>query len=495
MRTGAKVGLTIATFVTLVGGYLVADMFDLVPGMLTLAPPHAHPAPFPTARGALPGEDLTTAFTLLPTDAPQPPEEQLQHLVTRLAADERLGGHVGIVVADVATGQWLASANPDSLFVPASTQKVLTAVAVHHDLDPEARLATTVLLDEFYHAYLVGGGDMLIGPDAGDPTSVLGHAGLADLADQVAEYLQAAGRSVVGLTLVDDLFTGPAIPAEVPEADVFAGHTAPVAALAVNIGARNEDMTGQRAADPALQAAYLFGSLLHERGIQLVGGVGRAAAPADGREIARIESATIGEISAWTQLRSDNPLTEVLGRLVAIERGHPATGAGAIYAVLESVSELGVDVSAASLVDLSGLGRGSLLPPRLLMDTLLATTTPEHSATLPAFSDQPVCGLSGTLSGRCGPTSLTPANPARGVARAKTGALPGVRGLTGTVLTVDGRLLAFTIHADQFEQPAGGGAQNLIDWFVGQLAALDDPEWEPQYPAPSPSPEPEAEQE
>ncbi|WP_280949931.1 D-alanyl-D-alanine carboxypeptidase [Xylanimonas protaetiae] len=121
----------------------------------------------------------------------------------------------------------------------------------------------------------------------------------------------------------------------------------------------------------------------------------------------------------------------------------------------------------ATLVDLSGLGRGSLLTPHQLADVLLLTTDPAHPQLRDVMVDLPVGALSGTLESRFGGD-----NPARGFVRAKTGSLPSIVGLSGTVVTSDDRLLVFSLAADAVEPGATVGARMIFDRFVGQLAAL-----------------------
>ena len=72
------------------------------------------------------------------------------------------------------------------------------------------------------------------------------------------------------------------------------------------------------------------------------------------------------------------------------------------------------------------------------------------------LSGLPVAGYDGTLFDR------GDAGAAPGTVRAKTGTLLGVHALAGTVVTADGRLLAFAVVAD------GSGSE------VAAESALDD---------------------
>jgi D-alanyl-D-alanine carboxypeptidase/D-alanyl-D-alanine-endopeptidase (penicillin-binding protein 4) len=162
---------------------------------------------------------------------------------------------------------------------------------------------------------------------------------------------------------------------------------------------------------------------------------------------------------------SDNSVAEALGRLVAVERGLPATFEGATAAVLAEVAALGVDTSGTTLEDCSGLSASSLVPPRLLVDVLLRAQE-EQVGLVPLLTDLPVGGWQGTLTDRF------TAGPARGLLRAKTGSLPGVTSLAGTLQTTSGRLLAFAVLADA--TPPGGqyGPRAAIDEALQELAAL-----------------------
>ncbi|GAB2471673.1 D-alanyl-D-alanine carboxypeptidase/D-alanyl-D-alanine endopeptidase [Xylanimonas ulmi] len=461
-----RAGATAVTVVALLGGYLVADAHDVVPGMLTLAPAPPAPAPFPTPPGAMLGPEPAPILRTLPDDAPVPSASDVGALVADLAGDARLGPHVGALVVDAATGDTLGAADANAGFTPASTQKVLTAVAALQELGPDRTLDTKAVLDGD-RLVLVGGGDMLLAAGAGDPDAVNGRAGLGDLAAQAAARITVSGKTQVRLAVEDTLFTGPAVAPAVPEDEVTLGFVAPVASLAVNVAMLGEGSWGPRAPDPALAAAQAFAQELATRGVTVTGSIVRASEPSRGRVVGQVSSASIGEISGWAMQYSDNTITEVLGRLVAIETGRPGSNEGATQAVRSVVESLGVDLAGAVLVDCSGLGRGSRLTPRQLADTLRLTTDPAHPHLRDAAVDLAVGALSGTLASRFGGE-----NPARGLVRAKTGSLPGVVGLAGMVVTADDRLLVFALQADQIESGATVGARMIFDAFVGRLATL-----------------------
>ena len=467
MRWRIRTGAAVTVVAVLIGGYLVADAYDVVPGMLTLAPAPAEPAPFPTAPGAVPGPSPSPVLETLPADAPVPSASDVGALVHGLATDTRLGSHVGAVVVDALTGEKLGALGASSGFVPASTQKVLTAVAALTELGPDKTLDTKAMLDADGRVVLVGGGDMLLAAGAGSASAVNGRAGLGDLAAQVAAKVRVSGQTSVRLLLDDSLFTGPAVAPAVPPAEATMGFVAPVASMAVNVALLQPGSFGPRAPDPAMAAAQAFSRALKEHGVSVTGDIGRGHAGDDARLLGVVHSAPIREVSAWAMQTSDNTITEVLGRLVALQQGRPGSTDGSTQAVLASVSRLGVDLTGAHLVDCSGLGRGSSLTPTQLTDVLRLTVDPAHPRLREVATDLAVANLSGTLDARFGGD-----NPGRGLVRGKTGSLPGVVGLTGLVVTRDDRLLVFALMADHVESGATVGARMIFDQFVGRLAAL-----------------------
>ena len=447
------------------GAYLTADAYDVVPGLVTLAPVPEPPAPFPTAPGAVPAPPLEPVLLALAADAPVPTEDQVTALVAALAGDARIGPSVGIVVADQLTGEILAQHDDVTPHTPASTAKLATAVAAMSALGAERTVQTRVVRGAAGQIVLVGGGDMMLAAGEGDPAEVNGRAGLADLARQTARALTLAGDTTVTLGVDDTLFAGPAVSPAWDASYVRDGFAAPITALAVNIAALRDDVGyPPRQADPSLSAGASFATALAAAGITVTAPPKRTTAPADALELGSVDSAPMSQVVAYFLNNSDNVISEVVGRLVAIDAGLPGSFDGATDAVLARAQQLGVDTTGARLADASGLAAGSALPAQTLLGLLRIITDSQHAELRLVAVDLPIGGLRGTLSDRFG------SPPARGLVRAKTGSLPGVTSLAGTVMTVDGRQLQFVVLADQ--TPAGGQSapRVAIDAFVAQLA-------------------------
>lgn len=462
---GRVVGTGMLVVVLAAGAYATADAYDKVPGLVTLAAEPAPPNPFPTAPGAVEPAALVPALTDLDPQVPLPGGPTLQAMVDGLVADPRMGTSVGVLIQDQLTGETLASHLPDEGRTPASTAKLVTAIAALSTLSPDMTLPTTVVRGDGNRIVLVGGGDMMLAAGAGDPAATEGHAGLAELAAQTAKTLQLEGATTVELGVDDGLFTGPRLSPAWNPADIAAGFVAPVTALAVDTAKIKPGEYPPRYADPSLAAARTFAVRLAENGITVTGSPFRADKPANGREIGRVESATLDKIVHHFLDTSDNTITEVVSRLVAIDEGLPATFDGGSAAVLHAVDVAGVDTTGSHLVDASGLGAGSILPPSLLTGLVRLSTDPANPDLRDVATGMPIGGLTGTLSDRYTQSQ------ARGMVRAKTGSLPHVTALSGTVLDADSRQLVFAVLADATPDGGQWGPRAAIDEFVTRLAA------------------------
>jgi D-alanyl-D-alanine carboxypeptidase/D-alanyl-D-alanine-endopeptidase (penicillin-binding protein 4) len=200
-----------------------------------------------------------------------------------------------------------------------------------------------------------------------------------------------------------------------------------------------------------------------------VGPVTRAPAPEGGLELAAVHSAPMGDVVEYFLHTSDNAITEVVCRLVAVRTGLPGSFDGGAQAALAAVRAMGVDTAGARLSDCSGLGDGSVLPASTVLGLLRLTVDPARPELRRVAVGMPVAAYSGTLADRF------TRSPAAGEVRAKTGSLSGVTSLAGTVVDDDGRALLFAVLADR--TPPGGqpAPRAAIDAFVTRLAACGCP--------------------
>ena len=161
--------------------------------------------------------------------------------------------------------------------------------------------------------------------------------------------------------LDDSLFSGPSLsPAWSPD-DVAAGEVAPLFPLALNSARFDPAVTtGPRPRDAAMTAAEAFADRLSAAGaaagLTVAPGVARLPAgrkpAADaggqaGKLLAEVQSATVSQQVDLLLRTSDNYLTEVIGRMVAVASGKPASNDGAVAAVLQQLEELKIPVGHA----------------------------------------------------------------------------------------------------------------------------------------------------
>ena len=450
MRKATIAVLTAATLA--VGGayYGLADALDLAPGPLSAAEPSYAVRPFPTPS---PVEAPGPHVTGLAADAPTPSATVLSGYAGTLAGDSLIpGATTGVSVIDVATGTELVDHQASVPLTPASSNKVLTAWASLSALGGSHRVETSAVLSGGT-VTLVGGGDVLLAADAGDPSAVVGHAGLGDLARAAAAELTGQGVTSVGVALDDTLFTGPAWNSGWESGnEAWVGQIQPIMVDVTAYGS-----TGYPA-DPAMEAARAFSQALSAAGITVTGEVTRAAAPAGATKLASVQSAPLADVLSVSNKASDNTMTEVEGRVLAAATGREASFTGATQAVREQLQADGFDVTGLTLVDVCGLAKGDKVPAHLLAQ-IIARAAGADGGTVgrDLLTALPVGALDGTLSDRYVGTS------AAGVVRAKTGSLDQTVSLTGTVVTADGRLLAYSVIIDGFPEGGMWSARTAMD--------------------------------
>ncbi len=365
-------------------------------------------------------------------------------------------GRLGLSVVDAESGRAVLEIGADRPATPASTAKIVTAVAVLSVLDPTAVLTTRLLEGAPGDLVLVGGGDpSLVG--AHPVVDGLGGGSLATLA------ASATGRAVRRIVVDDSLFSGPTLGPSWKPGYVTGGDVAPVGALMVDGGRSSED--GPRAADPALHAGRQLAALLR------VTTVVRGRATAGAVEVGHVDSAPIARLVEAMLSRSDNDLAEALGRHVALATKAPGTFVGAAAATQAALEPLlqraGIAASAVQLKDASGLSRDNTVQPGALSRLLaVAAQDPRFG---PLLSGLPVAGFDGTLAKRYR------TSPAAGEVRAKTGTLNGVSALAGVVRTREGAVLAFAFTANGIPVSGTLRAQTALDRLATALAGCGCP--------------------
>ncbi|MFF0744154.1 D-alanyl-D-alanine carboxypeptidase/D-alanyl-D-alanine-endopeptidase [Streptomyces sp. NPDC004111] len=416
-----------------------------------------HESPRPDPAEPDPAPSAGTVLGALGAAAPPAGDGRFAKTLGPLLDSAALGQLRTASVVDAATGKQLYGRGERTAMTPASTVKIATTVAALSALGPDHRIATTVLATADGKRIVLKGG--------GDPT--LEKEGLRALATDTARALRDRGAGPVSLAYDTTLYTGPDIH------PIGAGNEnlARVTPLMVNEGRTDGTRSGigDRTPDPAGDAARAFAAELRALGVELTGDPVDEKAPADAAPVAKALSAPLSALVERTLTNSDNDIAEALARQTALAAGEEVSFEGAGKAVYDTLAELDLPaeglLTGARFADGSGLDRNDRVSAALLTALLTRAADPAHPELRSVLTGLPVAGFSGTLSTRyAGDTGGT------GLVRAKTGTLSHLNTLAGTVVTKDGRLLAFAFLADG--TPAPDPAQKALDTLASTLTTL-----------------------
>lgn len=226
--------------------------------------------------------------------------------------------------------------------------------------------------------------------------------------------------------------------------------------------------------DPAEFAAGLFRQLLAKRGIVIYGRQRTrhtelatlstfsvtATAPSHGGSdgqsrpfksdqpitLASYESKPLVDDVRVVNKVSQNLHAEILLRLLGRERGNAGTIEGGLEVLRGFLSQHGISSDQYLFYDGSGLSRQNLVTPHAIVQLLrYASTQPWGAAYKSSF---PLSGVDGSLSDRLNTPRLQ--NRILG----KTGALGGVKTLSGYATTDRGETVVFSILSNNFNLPA-----------------------------------------
>ena len=365
---------------------------------------------------------------------------------------------VAYEVVDIATGTVVASSKAERPLIPASNTKTLTAIAVLSAFEGDETFATRVLQPEPGRIVLVGGGDPLLRSVPDKERAYPTPATTEELAAATAKALLAAGQKKVTLGYDASYFAEPGWNDTWPSN--YRDQVTQLSALWVDEGRL---AGGGRSRTPAVDAAKTFAAQLKKHGVTVRKGEPKKAA-AEGEELARVESLPVHVLMETAMNRSNNSFTEVMGLQLAVHTGHPSTFAGAVAAIQEQLKPLDLWDKGTVLRDSSGLSRENRVTAGMLARAVALADGDQRLSVL--LDGLPTAGVTGTLADRF---TDPIAQPARGVARAKTGTLSFVSTLAGTTATADGRLLSFAFMING--PPDGWAAKVWTDQATGVVAS------------------------
>lgn len=428
------------------------------------------------------------------------------------------GANLALIVQKVGATTPLIDYHSQQMALPASTQKVLTALAALLQLGPDYRFSTTLESQGNITNGVLRGN--LIARFSGDPTFKR-----QSLRNMVAELKKQGVQEISGDVLIDtSVFASHDKAPGWPWNDLTQCFSAPPAAAIIDrncfsVSLYSAPTPGEMAfirvasfypvnmfsqvttlakgspqaqyceldvvpgelnrftltgcltqrSDPlplafAIQdGASYAGAILKDElvkaGIKISGHLKRQTVSGiTGTVISQTQSAPLSDLLKIMLKKSDNMIADVVFRTIGHERfGVPGTwraGADAVRQVLRQ--KAGVDLGNSIVVDGSGLSRHNLLTPATMMQALQYIA--QHDNELNIISMLPLSGYDGTLRYRGG---LHEAG-VDGKISAKTGALQGVYNLAGFITVASGQRYAFVQYLSGYAVPPEDQKQRRI---------------------------------
>ncbi|WP_213990483.1 serine-type D-Ala-D-Ala carboxypeptidase [Sodalis sp. dw_96] len=202
--------------------------------------------------------------------------------------------------------------------------------------------------------------------------------------------------------------------------------------------------------DGASYAGAILKDELQQADININGTLRRQTNPtAAGTVLAQAYSAPLHDLLRIMLKKSDNMIADTVFRTIGHERfkvpGTWRAGSDAVRQILRQ--QAGIDLGNTIQVDGSGLSRHDLLSPATMMQVLQYIG--QHDQTLNFISMLPLAGYDGTLMYRAG---LHEAG-VDGKVSAKTGSLQGVYNLAGFITTASGQRMAFVQYLSGYAVP------------------------------------------
>lgn len=323
---------------------------------------------------------------------------------------------LGLAVYDLTDGRYLYRRGERQCLRPASTMKVVTAIAALHTLGTDYRYVTRLVRTDGETAK----GDSIVRGNieiraAFDP--LLSKDDLQTLVAALAAegVRRIEGDIVADVSLKDTLAKG--------WGWCWDDDDAPLDAL--TMGGKDIFETS-------------FRQLLADSGIVCLGKFRKGRLTPGGRTVASVER-TIDEVLLPMMKKSDNLAAESMFYHMAAHSGKPYAGRReAVKAIEALVKKMGLNPAHYQFADGSGLSLYNYVTPELLVRLLAFAYNDEalRRHLLPAL---PIAGEDGTLARRLRGTK------AQGNVRAKTGTVEGVSTLAGYCTAKDGHILCFAI--------------------------------------------------
>lgn len=356
--------------------------------------------------------------------------------ILKSAANSKTLAYPGMMLVDPSTGESIFEYSADSLRMPASLLKIISAVALLDYVEPDFRFETEILTGAEPNTLIIAGSLDPWMERNGVLAIKMGRASLPKIVKAALKKLDSDNGA----------------PIKTLNIKYSKMHFPDIDYLRAQFVARNVKVTTTRVTS-------------------------EEASLSSKDSIAIFQSPPMQKIMDWMLIWSDNTLGNRMAMYASMKAGFGYSESGIEETFVKTLNNLDIDSTGLVAVDGSGLSRLNRVSAQMLAELLLKTYDNEKYRTI--YGGLPVGGVNGTMRNRF----VSSAPKAIGLVRTKTGSLTGVVSLAGYVQGGD-REYIFVAIADQIpkNRSAARSARIALDKVLAKFAK----------PVPSISPSPTA---
>lgn len=344
--------------------------------------------------------------------------------ILKSAANSKTLAYPGMMLVDPSTGESIFEYSADSLRMPASLLKIVSAVALLDYVEPDFRFTTEILTSAEPNTLVIAGSLDPWMERNGVLAIKMGRASLPKLVKTALKKLDSDnGGPIKTLNIKYSKM-------HYPDLDFIKSQF-----VARNVKVTTTRITSEEASLASKESIAIF------------------------------QSPPMQKIMDWMLIWSDNTLGNRMAMYASLKAGFGYSESGIQETFVKTLNNLGIDSTGLVAVDGSGLSRSNRVSAQMLAELLLKTYDNEKYRII--YGGLPVGGVNGTMRNRF----VSSAPKAIGLVRTKTGSLTGVVSLAGYVQGGD-REYIFVAIADQIPKypSAARAARIALDKVLAKFA-------------------------
>lgn len=344
--------------------------------------------------------------------------------ILKSAANSKTLAYPGMMLVDPSTGESIFEYSADSLRMPASLLKIISAVALLDYVEPDFRFTTEILTGAEPNTLIIAGSLDPWMERNGVLAIKMGRASLPKLVKTALKKLDSDnGAPIKTLNIKYSKM-------HFPDLDFIKSQF-----MARNVKVTTTRITSEEASLSSKESIAVF------------------------------QSPPTQKIMDWMLIWSDNTLGNRMAMYASMKAGFGYSESGIEETFVKTLNNLGIDSTGLVAVDGSGLSRSNRVSAQMLAQLLLKTYDNDKYRTI--YGGLPVGGVNGTMRNRF----VTSAPKAIGLVRTKTGSLTGVVSMAGYVQGGDHEYI-FVAIADEIpkNRTAAKAARVALDKVLAKFA-------------------------